>query len=135
VPCYLPRILQQRLLARSGRAPGDTELAGATLLDGLPGGPFASPGCETEQVSLNHRLLGEIRQLDLAEQQVVIHRWGLHQCAPLTRAEVADQMSISKEWVRQLEQSALNKLGQSEMMHTVYNDHFSAVGLKNNYSS
>jgi RNA polymerase sigma factor (sigma-70 family) len=155
-----------RLLASSGRTPGDTELAGtldltvektrellqlrnfgisleaprfgeeegATLLDAIPGGPFASPGGETEQVSLNHRLLSEIRHLDLAEQQVVIHRWGLHQCAPLTRAEVADQMSISTEWVRQLEQSALNKLGQSDMVNTVYRDHFPATGFKKDHS-
>jgi RNA polymerase sigma factor (sigma-70 family) len=144
-----------RLLARSGRAPGDTELAGtldltvektrellqlrnfgvsletprfddevgATLLDSLPGGPFANPGDETDQASLNNRLLSEIRQLDTAEQQVVVQRWGLQQGPALTRAEIADQMSVSREWVRQLEQSALNKLGQSEMMQAVYNDH------------
>jgi RNA polymerase sigma factor (sigma-70 family) len=146
---------QGRLMARSGRAPGDNELAatldlpvaktrellqlrnfgisleaprfeedgGATLLDSMPGGPFALPGDEAEQASLNHRLLSEIRCLDLAEQQVVIQRWGLRQGSPLTRAEIADQMSVSREWVRQLEQSALKKLGQSETMHAVYKDH------------
>jgi RNA polymerase sigma factor (sigma-70 family) len=146
---------QGRLAARSGRAPGDNELAakldlpvaktrellqlrnfgisldaprfeedaGATLLDSMPGGPFARPAGEAEQASLNHRLLSEIRCLDPAEQQVVIQRWGLRQGTPLTRAEIADQMSVSREWVRQLEQSALKKLGQSETMNAVYEDH------------
>ncbi|MFT5709658.1 MAG: RNA polymerase sigma factor (sigma-70 family) [Halioglobus sp.] len=145
-----------KLLARTGRAPGDTELAGtldltvektrellqlrnfgvsletpkfdddtgATLLDALPGGPFANPGDETDQASLNHRLLREIRQLDTAEQQVVVQRWGLHPGPALTRAEIADKMSISSEWVRQLEQSALNKLGQNATVQAVYNDHY-----------
>ena len=144
-----------RLLAHSGRPPGDTELAGsldlpvtktrellqlrnfgisletrrfeeeggATLLDSIPGGPFAHPADDAEQASLNHRLLSEIRRLDAAEQQVVIQRWGLHQAPPLTRSEIADRMSVSREWVRQLEQSALKKLGLSEMMRAVYKDH------------
>lgn len=147
-----------RLLARAGRAPGDTELAGSlglpvaktrellqlrnfgvsldtprydddagsTLLDSIPGGPFAHIGKEAEQASLNHRLLSEIQRLDKAEQQVVIKRWGLHQDQPLTRSEIADQMSVSREWVRQLERSALNKLGKSEMMNAVYEDHLSS---------
>jgi RNA polymerase sigma factor (sigma-70 family) len=148
---------QGRLLARSGRSPGDNELAdslglpvaktrellqlrnfgisleaprfeeeaGATLLDSLPGGPFAHPAGEAEQASLNHRLLSEIRRLDVAEQQVVIQRWGLHQGAPLTRSEIADKMSVSSEWVRQLEQSALKKLGQSKTVRAVFKDHVS----------
>jgi RNA polymerase sigma factor (sigma-70 family) len=144
-----------RILARSGTAPGDTELAkavklpvdktrellqlrnfgvsleaprfddeaGGTLLDSIPGGPFAGPGDEAEQASLNHRLLSEIQLLDEAEQKVVIRRWGLNDGPALTRAEIADQMSVSTEWVRQLEQSALAKLRKSEMMHAVYEDH------------
>ena len=151
-----------RILARSGSAPGDNELAravempvdktrellqlrnfgvsleaprfddeaGGTLLDSIPGGPFESPGDEAEQASLNHRLLSEIQLLDQAEQQVVIRRWGLHQGPPLTRAEIADQMSVSTEWVRQLEQSALAKLRKSEMMHAVYEDHCPHPGYK-----
>jgi len=144
-----------RLLARSGRTPGDSELAGsldlpvaktrellqlrnigssleaprfedeagATLLDSMPGGPFTNPGDEAEQASLNHRLLSEIRRLDPVERQVVIRRWGLHQAPPLTLSEIADQMSVSSEWVRQLEQSALKKLGQSQTVRAVYKDH------------
>ena len=65
------------------------------------------------------------------EQQVVIQRWGLQRETPLTRAEVADQMSVSKEWVRQLEVSALKKLGQSEMMQSVYQDHSSSLNSLN----
>jgi RNA polymerase sigma factor (sigma-70 family) len=119
-------LLQLRNFGVSLDAPRFDEDAGSTLLDGMAGGPFAEPGDEAEQASLNQRLLSEIRRLDLAEQQVVVQRWGLLEGCPLTRAEIADQMSVSREWVRQLEQSALNKLAHSEMMRSVYKDHYSA---------
>jgi RNA polymerase sigma factor (sigma-70 family) len=144
-----------RETARSGAAPGDTDLAraaglslqktrellqlrnlavsldtpqfeddeGATLLDTLPGGPFKETSSDAEQASLNHRLLLEIRRLDPAEQQVVISRWGLQQGPPLSRAEIADKMSVSREWVRQLERSALEKLRRSDAVNSVYRDH------------
>jgi DNA-directed RNA polymerase sigma subunit (sigma70/sigma32) len=41
----------------------------------------------------------------------------------MTRAELADQMSVSREWVRQLEVSALEKLGRNENLCAAYQDH------------
>ncbi|MDB2586344.1 hypothetical protein N9X85_06820 [Luminiphilus sp.] len=36
----------------------------------------------------------------------------------MTRAEIADKLGVSREWVRQLERSALKKLkGQSDVQH------------------
>ncbi|MEM8561120.1 MAG: sigma-70 family RNA polymerase sigma factor [Pseudomonadota bacterium] len=116
-------LLQLRNFGVSFDTPSHEEDGRSTLLDATSGGPFPEPGQEAEQASLNDRLLREIEQLDAAEQRVVIQRWGLHDGPPLSRAEIADQMSVSREWVRQLEQSALNKLGESEMMKMVFKDH------------
>ncbi len=124
-------LLQLRNLGVSLEAPLFDDEAGGTLLDSIPGGPFGSPGEEAEQVSLNQRLLIEIQQLDQAEQHVVLRRWGLHRSPPLTRAEIADQMSVSTEWVRQLEQSALEKLRNSEIMRAVYEDNCTLPNYKN----
>lgn len=150
---------RNRILARSGRTPSDTELAesldlsvdktrellqlrnfgvsldtprfddetGSTLLDTLSDGPFGQPGDDAEQASLHDRLLEEISRLNKIEQQVVTLRWGLLQGSPLTRTEVADQLAVSKEWVRQLEMSALKKLQRSEVMQAVYRDHSNGV--------
>jgi len=117
-------LLQLRSFDLSLDAPNFEDEPGSTLLDTIPGGPFADTGHEAEQASLNHRLLSEIGLwLNPTEQQVVTQRWGLTTDAPLSREEIGRQMSLSTERVRQLEQSALKKLGQSEIMRTVYRDH------------
>lgn len=116
-------LLQLRNFALSLETPRFEEEPGTTLLDTMPGGPFADPAAEAEQSSLNRRLLSEIGQLTPTEQRVVIQRWGLLDEPPLTRSEIADQLSLSTERVRQLEQSGLKKLGQSETVHAVYSDH------------
>jgi len=128
-------LLQLRNFGVSLDAPRFDEEPGSTLLDEVAGGPYAGPGDEAEQVSLNKRLLSEIHRLDQAEQQVVIQRWGLLAGPPLTRAEVADQMAVSREWVRQLEQSALTKLGDSETIREVYRDHCAAPERNEGQSS
>ena len=120
-------LLQLRNLALSLDTPQFDDDEGTTLLDTLPGGPFQETARDAEQASLNQRLLVEIRRLDPAEQQVVISRWGLQQGPPLTRAEIADKMSVSREWVRQLERSALEKLRRSETVNSVYRDHNSTA--------
>ena len=119
-------LLQLRTFDLSLDAPRFEDEAGATLLDSIPGGPFAEPGDEAEQALLNRRLLGEISRLTASEQKVVIQRWGLRKEPPLTRSEIADQMSVSCERVRQLEQSAMAKLRQNNAMHALYSDHCQA---------
>jgi RNA polymerase sigma factor (sigma-70 family) len=116
-------LLQLRSFNVSLEAPRFEDGPGTTLLDTIPGGPFADPGDEAEQASLNSSLLGEISRLTPSEQKVVIQRWGLRKDPPLTRAEIAEQMSLSCERVRQLEQSAIRKLKDSEAMHALYDDH------------
>lgn len=95
----------------------------ATLLDTLPGGPFQQTEASAESSSLHERLLAEMAALEPAERQVVIARWGLHEGPPLSRAEIADKMAVSREWVRQLERSALNKLSHNDRVRDAYDDH------------
>lgn len=95
----------------------------ATLLDSIPGGPFQGTEAQAESDSLHERLLHEITDLEPAERQVVIARWGLHDGPPLSRAEIADKMSVSREWVRQLERSALNKLSHNQNIQSAFEDY------------
>lgn len=116
-------LLQLKNMGVSLDSPRFEDEEGATMLDSVPGGPFAEPGAEAEQASLHQCLLSELGQLSKVEQQVVRLRWGLESDMPLSRTEVADQLAVSKEWVRQLEASALKKLRNSEAVQAVYRDH------------
>ncbi len=100
---------------------GDTE--GLALVETLAGGPFATTAGAAEQDSLNRCLMQSIKILEPTEQRVVIQRWGLDRGAPRTRAEIAVQMEVSTEWVRQLEVSALAKLRNDAGMVEAYQDH------------
>ncbi|MEQ9462943.1 MAG: RNA polymerase sigma factor RpoD/SigA [Haliea sp.] len=94
-----------------------------SLLDSVPGGPFQDIAASAESESLQRCLLQEIDHLEPAEQEVVIARWGLHRGPPLSRAEVADKMRVSREWVRQLERSALEKLSRNTTVRDAARDH------------
>jgi DNA-directed RNA polymerase sigma subunit (sigma70/sigma32) len=93
------------------------------LIDSFDGGPFEDIAAPAETASLQRCLLQEIDSLEPAEKQVVIARWGLHQGPPLSRAEIADSMSVSREWVRQLERSALEKLSHNSVVRAAAQDH------------
>lgn len=118
-------LLQLRNLGVSLDAPqfDDDDI---TLLDTISGGPFRASESRAEVDSLQDCLLGEIRKLDASEQQVIVGRWGLKYDRPLSRAELADKMSISREWVRQLEQSALTKLSANERIRSTFADYVTA---------
>ncbi|MEQ8516211.1 MAG: sigma factor-like helix-turn-helix DNA-binding protein [Chromatocurvus sp.] len=47
----------------------------------------------------------------------------MHDGPPLSRAEIADKMSVSREWVRQLERSALNKLSHNQNVQSAFEDY------------
>ncbi|MEM8942162.1 MAG: RNA polymerase sigma factor RpoD/SigA [Pseudomonadota bacterium] len=115
-------LLQLRNLGVSLDAPQyDDE--DSTLLDTMSGGPFAASEAKAETTSLHERLLVEMQSLDRAEREVVVARWGLHDGPPLSRAEIADKMSVSREWVRQLERAALAKLSRNERIKDAFSDY------------
>jgi len=119
----LSQLLQLRNRAMSLDAPRSGEDGDATILDSIPGGPFTPTSDDAEQASLQRMLMGRIKQLEPAEQQVLISRWGLEQQRPQSRSELADQMSVSREWIRQLERSALAKLGNDTGVYHAYMDY------------
>ena len=102
-------LLQLRNLTVSLDAPKYDE-DDETLVDGLVGEIFGEASDSAEQASLGNFLDHAIGRLESNEQQVVLARWGLQNGPPLTRAEIADKLGVSREWVRQLERSALKKL-------------------------
>jgi RNA polymerase sigma factor (sigma-70 family) len=83
--------------------------------------PAVSHGSETRSL---HRVLREqMACLEPNERQVILGRWGMLHDRPLSRAELADTLSVSREWVRQLEVSAMAKLRDSQALREVYLDH------------
>ena len=120
------QLQQLRNLGLSLSTPTFDDNDSVTLADTLTGGPYPGASDSAERASLQRCLLTEIRTLEPAEQEVVINRWGLRQGPPLTRSEVADKMSVSSEWVRQLERSALEKLGRNKEVHRAYINHHDA---------
>jgi RNA polymerase sigma factor (sigma-70 family) len=63
-----------------------------------------------------------LRQLSDIEQQVLAGRWGLGGKQALTLVQMADQLNVSSEWVRQLEKSALGKLREDVVLQQVNAD-------------
>ena len=115
-------LLQLRNLGTSLDAPRFDDDEGA-LVDTIAGEPFGGAADSAEQASLN-RFLGEaVDRLEGTEQRVIISRWGLHDGPPLSRAEIADSMGVSREWVRQLERSALRKLKNQRSVQEAYEDY------------
>jgi RNA polymerase sigma factor (sigma-70 family) len=121
------QLLQLRNLAVSLDAPRFDDEDGGTMLDAMPGGPFTETEGDADTASLHRFLGGAIDQLESAEREVVVARWGLHDGPPLSRAEIADRMGVSREWVRQLERAALRKLRNQDEVVQVFDDYREAV--------
>ena len=71
----------------------------------------SNPALEQAQNQSLKRLLDQqLQQLDGREQFILKARWGLDGLPSRTLAQLADQLEVSRELVRQLEKSALRKL-------------------------
>jgi RNA polymerase sigma factor (sigma-70 family) len=114
------QLLQLRNRASSLDAPRYDDDEGSTLVDTIESNVFQATTSEAEHSSLRRFLQRELGRLDPNERLVISGRWGLDDSRPLSRAEIADQLSVSREWVRQLEQSALNKLARNDSVHSAY---------------
>ena len=109
--------------ARAVPADGAIADDDGTLVDTLTTEQYGDTTGNAEQDSL-HRFLGEaVDQLEANEQAVVVARWGLHNGPPLSRSEIADRLGVSREWVRQLERSALKKLKGQEGVQEAFMDY------------
>jgi RNA polymerase sigma factor (sigma-70 family) len=76
-----------------------------------------------EETSLARFMKSAVEALDRAEREVILARWGLNTGPALSRAEIADKMGVSREWVRQLERSALRKLRDNPDIQDTFADY------------
>ncbi len=77
---------------------------------------------ETERTSVAQLLWQHIDKLEEREQAVITGRWGLDGRPQRTFAQLADQLHVSREWVRQLEKSALKKLGEEARLNEAFEE-------------
>jgi len=77
---------------------------------------------DSEQHSVQKLLKQHIEQLDPRERAVLYGRWSLDGRPQRTFAQLAEQLEVSREWVRQLEKSALQKLGQDAALSEVFEE-------------
>lgn len=78
---------------------------------------------EAEKSGLQQAVLARLRKLKPEERQVIIRRWGLDRMPAATRKELSQQMSVSTEWIRQLESKALDKLGKDRVLQDISSDY------------
>ena len=91
----------------------------ATLVD--PTGDDTAAGAE--EASLRRTLEQGIRRLGDAERQVIALRYGLGGRQPLTRAELAVQLGVSVERIRQIEGSALRHMRDDPALLRTFRDY------------
>lgn len=70
----------------------------------------SSPDDYATQESLRQDLQNLIAELTPQQRRVIVLRYGLEDGNPLSLAKIGNQLSLSRERVRQLEQQALNQL-------------------------
>ena len=85
--------------------------------------PDSDRAIEAVNTSGIQRLLRQhVSQLEEREQAVITGRWGLDGRPQRTFAQLAEQLHVSREWVRQLEKTALKKLGQEAKLTEAYEE-------------
>jgi RNA polymerase nonessential primary-like sigma factor len=96
---------------------------GGALIDELPAGEDASPEahlCSGQRRAQLSRMLGELSD---KEQRVIEGRYALRQPEPRTLDDIARELKLSCERVRQIEKEALQKLRR------LFDDHGIAVDM------
>ena len=73
-----------------------------------------SPGDRLDQGDLERRIEQTLGNLDIRERQVLQMRYGLHGTQPLGLGDIGKVLRVSKERVRQIEESAMSKLRQPQ---------------------
>ena len=74
---------------------------------------------DAEQDAMRRLVRERLQVLKPQERQVIVRRWGLDRMPAATRKDLALQMDVSPEWVRQLESAALKKLGNDSVLAAI----------------
>ncbi len=85
-----------------------------------------APQREIEIKELSHRLTEALDLLDVRERRIIQMRFGLERGAEATLGEVATMMGVSRERIRQIEQSALAKLRRMPTLRTEASEYLAA---------
>ena len=73
-----------------------------------------------QQKSIQKLLMQQLDQLDAREREILKGRWGLDGQPLRTLSQLSEELGVSREWVRQLEKSALEKLSQREVLREAH---------------
>jgi RNA polymerase nonessential primary-like sigma factor len=82
----------------------------ASLMDMLPGNAEDAPDSRAEQHELTVLVRDWLKRLPEKQRIVIIRRFGLDNDDPATLEQLAEEMSVTRERVRQIQQEALVKL-------------------------
>ena len=83
------------------------------LSDLVPDSCQENPGEKLDQELLRRRVQRTLKSLDSRERQVILLRFGLQGERPRTQTDIGKMLRVSKERIRQIEESAMSKLRQS----------------------
>ncbi len=116
----------QDILALSEHAMSlDTPLDGdpqSSLLDMLPGDSDHAPDTQAEHLEVTVLVRDWLSKLPEKQRVVIMRRFGLDNDDPVTLETLADEMGITRERVRQIQQEALIKLKRTFISRGVERD-------------
>ena len=93
-----------------------------TLVDLLAGLDEASPEKVAQQHELGELIRGWLNNLSERHRKVVLYRYGLTTDDPITLEELADEMGLTRERVRQIQREALSRLKHLFVSHGIGKD-------------
>ncbi len=118
----LDAIMDLGNLSVSMAQPIGGEDSSLTLENTLVSSTYDEPDSDCHNSDLRALLLSRLATLNALEQKVVTRRWGLDDAPGSTRKEVAAQLEVSTEWIRQVEISALEKLQSDTLLREANRD-------------
>ena len=118
----LDAIMDLGNLSVSMAQPIGGEDSSLTLENTLVSSTYEEPDSDCHNSDLRALLLSRLATLNPLEQKVVTRRWGLDDAPVSTRKEVAAQLEVSTEWIRQVELSALEKLQSDTLLKEANRD-------------
>ena len=107
--------------AASLDAPLDND-PGSSLMDMLPGEAEDGPDLQAEQHEMTALVRDWLTRLPEKQRLVVMRRFGLDNDDPATLETLAEQMGVTRERVRQIQQEALVKLKRAMAARGVVRD-------------
>jgi RNA polymerase sigma factor (sigma-70 family) len=119
----LEQLRQLGNLGISLSSPRTEDDDGPDLEGTLEGDDASRAEYAAEQASLRRAIMDQLRRLSPVERKVVILRWGLEKSRPLSRKEIATQVGVSQERIRQIEGQALAKLREDPALAATFEDY------------